>query len=541
MLPVSKQFDPFPHYNQAIVLNLSDEVVWLELTNYGEVLLKYGPSDKVITLKVGFTDQGKAITMLSGPSTSGNLLSISEWLDVLDIIKFQQSVLEYWSLNKNPPKILTRDASYDYIKPALIKAFGAIGDNKDGAFLPSDPNGLSTDILTWLKSFSKTHYLRSNWTTISMPVDNKSERIHKYKGETPGLLNPENYASYEDLGFTGYLPQLKLVLQEQRGEIINPVTGCTNAMDARKITPVESKLIIKVPAEVNPTGENPFQPVFDQIDRGIQQQSGTSQSSSSSNNPTPGTLHSEIDRINCYGFRGDKRDPIEISGRGGFFPNVTRTDETYEPEKQKQLDAVRKKKKKSKKDGYLSSLLELNILHLGNYIKNETFGGFVSTTKSVSIAKSFSGAWMEGAYFSARQYPGEQERTPITYHSQNFCYAMKCIGGFVLPSDKGNREELQAIHQFASKAEQEIAVPGMIGWNEVVGFRMCCYQKTGPFLAGPVWLSESLRSLDRLGFRRLYSLLSGKSQGSGEKIEKVYQTDPWEKRNISLPTINEVK
>jgi hypothetical protein len=520
-----------PRYDQTIRLSLGPQAAWLEITNYEDVLLANGDSDKVITLQVGLlTYKGKGIQKLAQPNDASDLFSISNWLDVPDIIKFQQSVLEYWKQTSLPAWDYT--ASYGYLIPALVKAFGAIGCTIP-ASLPSTWQDLLDAIHNSLQNYSKTHYLRSNWTTV--PVPGSAPRW-QYNGEVPGLLNPNCYTAYEELGFIPYFPKLGLILQEQRCGIANDVTGGTLFWDARKIRPVESKLINKLPAKWQPTGKDAFQPVIDKIDAGIK---NASQLSGQSGAPTGGKLYSELSRMNCYGFRGENRGPELIAEKGGFFSNVTRKDATYATDKQKELDAVFHKDQAWNQESYIGKLVELKILHLGEYVKHANFGGFISTTRSVAVAKGFSGGWMQSADISIKQNPQDIKVNPLRYSTQNFLYAMKCVCGFVLPSDKGTSTELQAIHQFASMAEQEVAVPGMIGWNEVVGFRLCCFQPTGPFLAGPVWILSGASKLDPTGVSKLYELMSGKGQGRGNGIEKVYTSSPWG-TNAILPTVTDI-
>ena len=182
------------------------------------------------------------------------------------------------------------------------------------------------------------------------------------------------------------------------------------------------------------------------------------------------------------------------------------------------MDAALKKGGKGGGETLFEALLNAGVFNLGSYITNEAFGGFVSTSTSIAVAKSFTNGW----HFNARNFPqSNASLEPFGFNSQNFFYAMRCINGFVLPSG-AEAKELAKIHEFATKAEQEVAVPGMIGWNEVFGFRLCPSLATGPALAGPVWILKSMPQIDREGFHKLFGLLSGMSQGKHSEIDDSY-------------------
>ena len=167
------------------------------------------------------------------------------------------------------------------------------------------------------------------------------------------------------------------------------------------------------------------------------------------------------------------------------------------------------------------------------YTKSADFGGFVSATTSIAIAKCFANNWHEYA-------PAALLKDTDKFNSQNFCYALRCANGFVLPSNQKTRELRQKVHEFANFAEQEVAVFGMVGWNDVFGFRMCLSRAAGAVLAGPVWILKAMPDIDTRGFRELYALLSGRAQGPDPAIQDSYgmmrcPAPPWASRLPTFP------
>ena len=65
-------------------------------------------------------------------------------------------------------------------------------------------------------------------------------------------------------------------------------------------------------------------------------------------------------------------------------------------------------------------------------------------------------------------------------------------------------------HDWVKYAEQEIAMPGILDWDDVVGFRRV--KRDGVF-DGPVYLRSDLELQDPNAYTEIWDLLSGKSQG----------------------------
>src|SRR5262249_15787151 len=81
-------------------------------------------------------------------------------------------------------------------------------------------------------------------------------------------------------------------------------------------------------------------------------------------------------RVNAYGFRGETRPRGAIKGAGGFLPNYTRPAhiathaENYQKAKAANDQSALDKWKQA----------EQGALNLPNFIKDQTFKGFISTT-----------------------------------------------------------------------------------------------------------------------------------------------------------------
>jgi hypothetical protein len=186
-------------------------------------------------------------------------------------------------------------------------------------------------------------------------------------------------------------------------------------------------------------------------------------------------LPEEFERVVCYGFRGDTRPPILVKEAGGFNPNYTRPDHIamHEASKGRISD-----------DDYRQR--EEGALDLQKFIQDQTFRGFVSTTKSVIVAKNFG--------------------TGYTGTSDGWVYVCFVEGGVHLPPATG----LEGGHAWVLSSEQEISMPGLLEWEDVVG---CRHVKRDGDFDGPVYLKQNLKQEDRLACIEIWDLLSGKSQG----------------------------
>jgi hypothetical protein len=123
-------------------------------------------------------------------------------------------------------------------------------------------------------------------------------------------------------------------------------------------------------------------------------------------------------------------------------------------------------------------------LDLYSYIEQEDFGGFLSVSRSVRIAKSFA---------SGRGLTASEDKK-----RDGWVYAVYCEGAIHVPHEEN--------HEF------ELAMPGILDWADVVGWRKV-QQADGKFdPLGPVYLRKSLSIYDPDAFLELYEVLSGKHQ-----------------------------
>jgi Scabin-like len=171
------------------------------------------------------------------------------------------------------------------------------------------------------------------------------------------------------------------------------------------------------------------------------------------------------ERVIAYGFRGDSRPPSAMKNAGGFLPNYTRAAH-IEKNVHKAQDQA---------------------LNLQTFIANQEYGGYLSVTKSVAVAKGFA-IGMGGT-----APPGA-----------GWVYACFVEGGFHLPA--------KGAHAWVKYNEQEISMPGILDWDDIVGCRSV--QADGNFL-GNVYLKSALAHQDPKAAVKIWELLSGASQGSG--------------------------
>jgi hypothetical protein len=171
-----------------------------------------------------------------------------------------------------------------------------------------------------------------------------------------------------------------------------------------------------------------------------------------------------FERVIGYGFRGDDRTPSAIRDDfRGFLPNYTRPDHIA--------------------DAKTNALPDDQALDLAEFLRDQKYGGYISTSKSYATAKYF--ATQRGVH--------------------GWVYVCFVEGAFHIPP------EGRPMGVRVRNDEQELAMPGMLDWEDVVGFREV---KTSGAFTGDIFLRPSLRSEEPPSvFTTLWNLLSGKSQG----------------------------
>ena len=215
----------------------------------------------------------------------------------------------------------------------------------------------------------------------------------------------------------------------------------------------------------------------------------------------------EMPRVSAYTFRGDKRTPVEIAEAGGFYPPITRRDKYYvdsviqghfkeymkarfgtdvTPQEFNRAYAqiVTQDSDRELIHSYLTwqALVQNEAYHVGIMLAQEDLKGYISSTKSVSVAKGFCSS---------------------KAGTNGWVYVMRIAGGFVVP-DKKKHVWTQLF------GEQEIAYPAEIRWSEIFGFRQVD-QATKKFM-GPIFLRKHMKVYNKNAYRSICDLLSGKPQ-----------------------------
>ena len=177
----------------------------------------------------------------------------------------------------------------------------------------------------------------------------------------------------------------------------------------------------------------------------------------------------ELQRINAYVFRGDRRLPRAIKLRDGFHPPSTRQDRAYTPVIASRFVTYMRARynkdvSQSEVEDYIRSkgqagktfveyelwreILKGEELHIGRMVADEFLKGFISTTRDVTVCQTFI-----------------DRRTPDKAgEALKAVYALHSEGGFLLPA-KGT-------HAHASNNEAEVAHPGSLSWSKVKAFRI---------------------------------------------------------------------
>jgi hypothetical protein len=576
-------------YEEAIVLNFDETgtIAWVTMKNYWEVFHSFSwatPNPRVKTITIGIPAgqlnskecdsfaQHSLGTTYELTSVEVRRLrpckvrfSISQFLDVFDVMKLQVELLKkcaYYSVGRTHWKGM-RGFTHREVRPAI--SVETMSETIETALV-----GLG---------FGKLGAVWYPFTEIQpyIPIVRCDFRVQIVR-RVEGMLRQDRGAKWicvqiregKTTGLTAYFPDPVFIVEEQRTSLkggaltdtgktwnrdprdIKPIFDFTRDMVPEKpiYDPVPAKLLVKAP----PVESFSFQEFFNKLDDDRKKNeeefiSGTQRSVLRRDNFAKSSvyLHEHIKRVNCYGFRGDKRPPVQIQMTNGFLPGVTRKEKEYDEKGQMIKQSLMVQDSEGnwnyRNDGgaaYQKVMAELDVLTLGVFTADATFKGFVSTSTSTAIAKHF-----------ANEYAPEDHRfAPV------FCYAMRCKQGFHLPTpairEKGDtsmwNKRKDAENALVHNAEQEVAVAGGIGWDCIVGMRVIQPKPRGQFFAGPVFLCDELRKefqaaqhranphggplpyhpvhvADNHAFDELFELFCGKCQGVAPGINWSYEGD----------------
>jgi hypothetical protein len=536
-------------------------LAWLTLKNYGVVFHRWEWAKdqkewekvKEITIGVSIEErtmqqchdfasiEGRTYYQVLGLIADKDTIAVGSMLDVLQVIRLQVKLLESarchslegetWEGNQrsHPDKrsILSVDQVMEQLEAAKDPTLGPRRKKE-----PSPANRLK-------------------------PVERMSRRLHSMlrredSAPPPPLPPPRPRISGQiranrepTIGFTAYFPNPSLIIEEQR-TAFSKQGGKTINEDTRslKAIPSPTRDSDPKPKSGRKAKDVPraFQEFLDELDKMREaDEEGFTKTrdliAQDRFDNVSAYLHRHLERRDRYGFRGGEiRDLASMKAANGLMPGVTRKDEgvsKYKALGERIDDAI-----KAGGEEYRKVMAELDVLTLGVYTAKQEFKGYLSVSTSVAIAKRFANYYSE------------------TDSGWSYGYAVRCKGSFHLPTPakrEGVKWDKKQDAQFALVhfAEQEIAVPGGIGWDHVVGMRVIEYDLTGQYFSGPVFMNDRLRKeyldtvpkelkvgdivrpllygqQDNGAFDELFELLSGRSQGQGDTICWSYEDAPFD-------------
>jgi hypothetical protein len=543
-------------YEEAIQLHFDTKgkIAWFTLKNYGVVfhMFPWAPqqrSHQVVEITIGVPAGSKfdAARLLPLKRT----IDISAMLDVFDVIKFQVKLLEdatYPYLIGNEVWIGNRQVAAAALSPRDVMS----AHMQIEATVPS--MGFASMDFSWYSWKGGSYQWATSRDFFSM-TQRGLERLLQPPQGAPWIARQIRETRNQANGLTAYFPNPNLIVEEQRTLLIRgDTTGKTKNSDPRSIKPIYLN------------GRDPFQSSkkdgkalfsYEEFLGELDKDRITAEDTFIEDRPVLNRqnfangqiyLHKHLQRITCYGFRGDKRSPAEVSTGIGFLPGVTRTDVGLADKYHNQGKFIERALRFAleAKDGgvmYREVMKKLDVLTLGVYTADADFKGFISMTTSTAIAKHF-------ANFYAK--------VPNLYDPV-YCYALRCKGAFHLPTEairkqddkRGWAKGRDADNAMVHNAEQEVAMAGGVGWGDVVGVRKFRIDKKGQFFCGPVFLSDLLReeyqaklpktkkigdvvvkvwrpAPDNHAFDELFELFSGRSQGTSFEICWSYEEAPFD-------------
>ncbi len=208
----------------------------------------------------------------------------------------------------------------------------------------------------------------------------------------------------------------------------------------------------------------------------------------------------DLERVNAYAFRGDKRRVTEVRAANGFHPPSSRTDDRYLPKIASRFVAYMKSRfnKDVNADDVIQynkgqgaagkvfveyeiwrALLDAERFHIGRMVTNEFLRGYTSTSRSIMTALNYCNDDSDGDGYKAPSAA---------------VYALHTEGGFLLPP------RAQHVHGYRG-SEAEIAHPGSIPWLKVMAFRTKVPQIGNLKVDGARYRSNVI--FVRKGFRQL--------------------------------------
>ena len=185
----------------------------------------------------------------------------------------------------------------------------------------------------------------------------------------------------------------------------------------------------------------------------------------------------EFTRVIAYGYRGDSRPPSEVKSDGGFNSNYTRPAH------------IARARRENKPDD--------RAFDLPAFLKNQFYGGYISVSRSYAVAK-----WFACGKGKTTSGPGP-----------GWVYACLAEGGFMIPPAGEKTYTLlngDKVTIDIPNAEQEISMPGLLDWDDVVA---CRRVTEDGWFEGNVFIRRSLQNADPRAARKIWKQLSGKSQG----------------------------
>jgi hypothetical protein len=141
-------------------------------------------------------------------------------------------------------------------------------------------------------------------------------------------------------------------------------------------------------------------------------------------------------------------------------------------------------------------------IDIRSYQKTQVLGAYVSLSKSVSIARHFASG--RGGTVTKGKY------------NNGWVYTCRAYGGFNLPINTEDHKTRfpHALNWLESVpySEQEIALPGLIDWEDIVAIRRV--NENGD-LVGDLYIKQNLEEREGKQLRdQIFQLLEGATQGS---------------------------
>lgn len=454
--------DVLPKVEEQMFICKEGYKVWLELTNF-EFVINSKESNKIVTIYIGVVGDKNKATKIP-----------IEMYDPETAFVFQDAIIRFWEKESQTDS----DSHYQKLARALQIGYQAVAYHfgftnylNVARTDPQEEDFCEKLDLNKLYNASK-HNTPINSPYVILPL---YKNLHeKYKAQALSInifVDKAKVEKRKKLGFVAYYPNP--IYLGNIAKYLRPSSiGYDQYNDVRQFD-----IMNEIRCEEKYYTKND-RVHYDYCDEYTQILDQVYPDGMAHINSIYGLRQFKFDRVSAYGFRGDDRSLEEVYDYGGFWKRIQDINgSTYFSKDKDRLLADPKFWEMENGGGAMDK-----TLHTASQC-------YVSTSRNQFITKTYGGN----------------------------VYLVFAEGGLNIPMNIANKN-------INTAGIMEIAIPGGIGWDNVIGVRESVKLYAGPernsgYLTGPIFLKESLAQHEPDNFWDILQVFGGKSQCQGIDAE----------------------